>query len=87
MKKFKKIYVEITNICNLSCHFCPKSKREQKYMSLSSFEIILKEIKPFTDYIYLHVKGEPLLHPHIGEFLDLAHSRGFKVNITTNGSL
>ncbi|WP_319202386.1 SPASM domain-containing protein [uncultured Ilyobacter sp.] len=86
MKKFKKVYVEITNICNLSCHFCSKSKRKQEYMKLDSFERILNEIKPFTDYIYLHVKGEPLLHPQLEEFLDLAHSRGFRVNITTNGS-
>ena len=86
MKKFKKIYIEITNICNLSCHFCPKSDRKQEYMNLGSFETILDEIKPFTDYIYLHVKGEPLLHPQIDELLDLAHNKGFKVNITTNGS-
>lgn len=86
MKKFKKIYVEITNICNLSCHFCPKSKRKPEYMKLDSFEKILREIKPFTDYIYLHVKGEPLLHPQLEEFLDLAYVYGFRVNITTNGS-
>lgn len=55
-------------------------------MELGSFEKILREIKPFTDYIYLHVKGEPLLHPQIEDFLELAHSMGFKVNITTNGS-
>jgi radical SAM protein with 4Fe4S-binding SPASM domain len=47
----------------------------------------LEEIRPHTKYIYLHVKGEPLMHPKIDELLDTAHARGFKVNITTNGTL
>jgi len=47
----------------------------------------LLQIKPFTDYIYFHVKGEPLLHPKIDILLDIAHEEGFKVNITTNGTL
>ncbi len=47
----------------------------------------LDQIKPHTDYIYLHVKGEPLLHPKIDQLLDLSHEKGFKVNITTNGTL
>ena len=53
-------------------------------MSLEEFKIILEKIKPYTEYIYLHVLGEPLLHPKINEFIDIA-SKDFKVNITTNG--
>lgn len=87
MKKYKKIYLEITNVCNLKCDFCPETKREAEFMSEAAFEQILDQIKPFTDHIYLHVKGEPLLHPKLGCFLDISYKKGFKVNITTNGTL
>ena len=87
MKKYKRIYIEITNICNLSCSFCSKSKRTKKSMSLENFEKILKRIDHYTDYIYLHVKGEPLLHPHLKEILELCKKYDKKVTITTNGTL
>ncbi|MCX7746010.1 MAG: SPASM domain-containing protein [Clostridia bacterium] len=86
MKKFKKIYIEITNICNLSCSFCPKTKRKQEYMKRAVFERILEQIKGRCKYIYFHVMGEPLLHPEIFLFLDLSEKYGYKVNITTNGT-
>ena len=85
--KFKKIYLEITNICNLNCDFCPETKREPEIMSIETFSKILDQIKPYTDYIYLHVKGEPLLHPEIDKLLDISYEKGFKVNLTTNGTL
>ena len=87
MPRFKKIYIETTNICNLSCNFCPKTKRKLENMSLEKFEIILDKIRPFTDYIYLHLMGEPLLNKNLREFLQEAKNRGFKINITTNGTL
>lgn len=87
MKKFKKFYIEITNVCNLACDFCPQTKRKPEFMKIETFSKILDEIKPYGEYIYLHVKGEPLLHPKIEKFLDLSHEKGFKVNITTNGTL
>ncbi|NFA59814.1 SPASM domain-containing protein [Clostridium sporogenes] len=87
VKRFKKFYIEITNVCNLACDFCPETKRKPKFMSIETFDKILNQINPYTDYIYLHVKGEPLLHPKIDKFLDLSHEKGFKVNITTNGTL
>ncbi len=87
MKKFKKFYIEITNVCNLSCSFCPETKRSPQFMKIEAFKHILDQIKPYTDYIYFHVKGEPLLHPNIDTFLDLSYEKGFQVNITTNGTL
>jgi MoaA/NifB/PqqE/SkfB family radical SAM enzyme len=68
MKKFKKVYVEITNICNLNCSFCNNNKREKKFMNVSDFSHIIDEVKKYTDYIYLHVKGEPLLNPNLDIF-------------------
>ncbi len=87
MKKFKKFYIEITNVCNLACSFCPQTKRQPEFMKIETFSNILDQIKPHTDYIYFHVKGEPLLHPEIDKFLDLSHEKGFMVNITSNGTL
>lgn len=87
MKKFKKFYIEITSICNLSCSFCPPTERAKGFISIEDFTERLEQIKPFTDYIYFHLKGEPLLHPKIDQLLDISHEKGFKVNITTNGTL
>ncbi len=85
--KFKRIYIEITNLCNKSCSFCSVDSKEKKEMSLSEFEHILKQIQNTTEYIYLHVKGEPLLHSNFKEILELANIYNLKVNITTNGTL
>lgn len=87
MKKFKRIYIEITNVCNLSCEFCPKTNRIAEYMSLELFRDILQKVKGYSKYLYFHVMGEPLLHPQIGSFLKLCKEYGFKVNLTTNGTL
>lgn len=87
MKTFKKMYIEITSVCNLACSFCPPTSRKANIIKLDAFNNILDQIKPHTKYIYLHVKGEPLLHPRVDQLLDAAHAKGFKVNITTNGTL
>lgn len=87
MKKFKKIYIEITNICNLNCSFCSKDNRIKESISLTNMEELLKKINDYTDYVYLHVKGEPLLHPKLKEILDLCEKYHKKVNITTNATL
>ncbi|MCU6708152.1 SPASM domain-containing protein [Paenibacillus sp. J5C_2022] len=87
MKKFKKFYIETTSICNLSCTFCPPTQRAKGFITLEQFSRTLDEAKPFTDYVYFHVKGEPLLHPKLDMLLDISHEKGFKVNITTNGTL
>ncbi len=87
MKKFKKLYVEITNVCNLACSFCPVTKREAAFMDESTFCKVLDQLKPHGEYLYFHVKGEPLLHPELDRFLDISYEKGFKVNITTNGTL
>ena len=83
MKKFKKIYVEITNICNLNCPFCSKDNRKKQEMNLTNFEHILRQIDNYTDYLYLHIKGEPLLHSKLKEILDLCFKYNKQVNITT----
>ncbi len=87
MKKFKKVFIEITNKCNLSCDFCPKTSRQLKTNEEEDFKIILSQIATYTDYIYLHVMGEPTSHKHLGRYLELSYEAGLKVNLTTNGTL
>ncbi len=86
-KRWKRVYIEITNICNLSCSFCKQTKRIRKSMSPEEFEEILKKIDDYTDYIYLHVKGEPLIHQNLKEILNIASKYQKKVTITTNATL
>ncbi len=85
--RFRKIYIEISNICNLKCSFCPGTKRQPKAMTAEEFQCILPKLRPYTDFIYFHIMGEPLCHPDLSHFLALAGSFGFKVIITTNGTL
>ena len=86
-KRFSKIYVEITNYCNLHCSFCNVDKLPKKEMSIDEFKIVIDKIKDYTDNIYLHVKGEPLLHSMIDEILSICDEQRINVRITTNGTL
>lgn len=86
MKQLKRVYLEITNICNLNCSFCIDHNRPYKTMTLQQIETALKQIKPVCDYIYLHVQGEPLLHPHLKDIFDLMDTYEMKVQLVTNGT-
>lgn len=85
--RFAKIYVEITDVCNLRCSFCPPTGRPPLYMCEADFELYLSRLAPFGDHLYLHVKGEPLLHPSLGDLLAIAARHGFAASVTTNGTL
>lgn len=87
MKKFKKVYIEITNCCNLQCDFCPQTLRTPTFMKKEFFEEILEQIMGYTEHVYLHVKGEPLLHPELLSFIELCAAYNYHVNLTTNGTL
>lgn len=83
----KRVYIEITNQCNLRCSFCDFHHREFKEISVDEFEHILKQVKPITSYIYLHVQGEPLLHSKFEELLNLCDLYQMNVQLVTNGFL
>ncbi len=87
MRKFKQIYVEITNICNLDCSFCPKNSRPKRFMTVEEFDKITDEISPLTNTICLHLMGEPLLHPNISQIFEICNAKNLKVHLTTNGTL
>jgi radical SAM protein with 4Fe4S-binding SPASM domain len=87
LAKFKRIYIEITNCCNLTCSFCSPSRRTRSFITPEAFAEVLEKCTGFTEHIYLHVLGEPLLHPDIGLLFDISEAYGFRVNLTTNGTL
>lgn len=84
---FKKVYIEITNVCNLNCTFCPETKRKKEFMTVENFEKIIEKVHNYTNLVCLHVKGEPLLHNNLGELLKVLEKYNLKANITTNGTL
>ena len=83
----KRVYLEITNVCNLSCSFCPGTRRPKHFLSVEEFSLLAGKLAGHTEYLYLHVMGEPLLHPQLAEILDIAANFGFKICLTTNGTL
>ena len=85
--KYSRAYVEITNICNMHCSFCHGHSRRKRQLTEAEFDHILRQLEGKTEYVYYHLMGEPLTHPLLGQFVELAGSRGFRSVITTNGTL
>lgn len=83
----KRAYIEITNSCNLACSFCPGTRREKRMMTPEEFALAAEKLRAHVGYVYLHVMGEPLLHPRLEEFLTIAGEKGLRLCITTNGTL
>lgn len=85
--KFRKIYLEISNICNLKCSFCPGTSRVPGRLDADAMAALMPKLRPWSDYLYFHLMGEPLLHPELETFLRIAGDAGFRVILTTNGTL
>ena len=82
----KRVYLEITNACNLDCPFCTNEKGN-KFLSLKEIEDCIVQIKKFCDYIYLHILGEPTLHPNFNEVLNILDKHNMNLQLVTNGTL
>ena len=82
-----RIYLEITNVCNLDCSFCHKTSRPKKHMSQAEFDFLLGKIEGKARYLFFHLMGEPTLHALLPSFVAAAREKGFLTAITTNGSL
>ncbi len=86
-KRFRQVYIEITNRCNLTCSFCPRTGRPLADMEPELFARIAEEVKPLTEQVYLHVMGEPLMHPKFSDLIQICADKALPVAITTNGSM
>lgn len=87
MTRFDRIYIEISNICNLQCSFCPEVLRPKKWMAPERFTEVLAKVRPHTDAITLHVMGEPLAHPKFVEILKAVEAAQIPLILTSNGQL
>lgn len=87
MNKFKRVYIEISNICNLQCSFCPVVDRDKKIMDADMFKSIVHNVAPHTEQVCLHLMGEPLAHPEFETIIKHCEEAGVKINLTTNGIL
>ena len=83
----KRVYLEITNVCNLACAFCPGTTRTPHFLTEEEFDRLTDALRGETQYLYFHLMGEPLLHPSLARFLAIAGEKGFRVILTTNGTL
>lgn len=86
-KRFRKIYIEISNVCNLQCTFCPEVVRDKKFMEPELFKEVATAAAPLTDEVCFHLMGEPLLHPELEKYLNICDALKLPVNLTTNGLL
>lgn len=86
-KKFRKVYIEISNLCNLKCSFCPQTylQRESEFMKADFFRSLVKQVSPKVYLLCLHVMGEPLNHPQLPEFIKICEEEEQAVSIVTNG--
>lgn len=84
---YSRVYVEITNICNMNCSFCHGHNRPPRQMTEAEYAHILDQLTGKTQYIYHHLMGEPLIHPLLPRFIQMAHQAGFRPMLTTNGTL
>lgn len=83
--KFYRIYVELTNVCGLSCSFCPTKALPTKQMDLDFFESVIRQAKTYTNEIACHVVGDPLTQSNLHAYLDIIHMYGLKAMLTTSG--
>lgn len=82
-----RCYLEITNICNLDCIFCPKTVRAKRSLTLQEFDCLTDRLRGEVKFLYFHLMGEPLLHRHLPQFIVTAREKGFIPVLTTNGTL
>jgi MoaA/NifB/PqqE/SkfB family radical SAM enzyme len=86
-KRFSKVNIEISNICNLQCSFCPEVIRTKGLMDPSLFASIIEQVGPLTDQVCLHLMGDPLVHPSLDAFVEICARAATPIFLVTNGVL
>ena len=84
---YSRVYVEITNICNMNCSFCHGHSRKARRMTEEEYARVLQQLQGKNQHIYHHLMGEPLTHPLLPKFIQMACQAGFRPMLTTNGTL
>ncbi len=86
-KPYSKINIEISNICNLQCSFCPEVIRDKSLMALPLFRRIIGQVAPLTEQVCFHLMGDPLVHPDLESMLDICLEHKVPVFLVSNGVL
>lgn len=84
---YSRVYIEITNICNMNCSFCHGHCRGPRQMTEAEYAHLLEQLAGKTQYLYHHLMGEPLVHPLLPRFIEMARAADFRPMLTTNGTL
>lgn len=86
-QKFKRVHVEISNICNVQCSFCPIVSKPKEVLGIKEFSYIINQVAPIAEDICLHLLGEPLAHPEFEKILKICDEANVSIQLTTNGLL
>ena len=90
MPQLDHIHIEVTNVCNFKCEFCPDAimQRRRGHMDFALLESILDAIAAddLARIVAFHLMGEPLIYPHIFAAIQGAVERSICLHLTTNGS-
>ncbi|MFT6005490.1 MAG: MoaA/NifB/PqqE/SkfB family radical SAM enzyme [Pseudoalteromonas tetraodonis] len=86
-KRFHKVHIEISNICNLQCSFCPAVIRDNKMMDIDLFRDIVAQVAPITELVCFHLMGDPLVHPQLAEMIGICDEYEANIFLVTNGVL
>jgi len=86
-----RMYIESTNVCNLSCVMCPngtsRMKRRKGFMDFDLFSRIVEEMASHVEVTTLHIWGEPLLHPRLMDMISVCRANKISCEISTNATL
>ena len=79
--------IETTNVCNMRCAHCPRSRMTRRvgHMDLSLFKLIVERDMGATVKVGLHILGEPTLHPDLVEMVACLTAAGIVSELATNG--
>lgn len=85
----KKLYLELTDKCNLNCKMCYRKSWEQDFCEMDE-DMLIKltdelKIHPELKEIVIGGIGEPTCSKHFRKALELL--RDYKITVTTNGTL
>jgi organic radical activating enzyme len=86
----ERLHIEVTNVCNFKCEFCPDAVMERRrgHMELALLDRLLTEVAEhqLARIVTFHLMGEPLIYPHVFAGIRMAVERQLKLHLTTNGS-
>lgn len=83
------VWIEPTNVCNLDCVMCPSGRipaSQRGFVDVELVRRVMCELEPVRPTVYLHVGGEPLLHPRIDELVRIVREHGGSANLYTNAT-